>query len=82
MLASELRLHDVSTVILERDAEPTPLIRSLGLHARSLEILDQRGLLDRFLAAGTSYPVTGSFAGLTPSRPVTLDSAHAYTLGL
>ena len=82
MLASELRLHDVSTVVLERDAEPTPLIRSLGLHARSLEILDQRGLLDRFLAAGTSYPVTGSFAGLTPSRPVTLDSAHAYTLGL
>ena len=82
MLASELRLHDVSTVLLERDAEPTPLIRSLGLHARSLEILDQRGLLDRFLAAGTSYPVTGSFAGLTPSHPVTLDSAHAYTLGL
>ncbi|WP_348790114.1 rifampin monooxygenase [Leifsonia sp. NPDC080035] len=82
MLASELRLHGVRTLVLERDVEPTPLVRSLGLHARSLEILDQRGLLDRFLALGTRYPVTGSFAGLTPSRPVTLDTAHGYTLGL
>lgn len=82
MLAAELRLHGADVLVLERDAEPTQLVRSLGLHARSLEILDQRGLLDRFLEAGTRYPGVGSFAGIPAPRPVVLDTAHGYTLGL
>ena len=49
MLACELRLHNVEVVVLERDAEPTQVARAQGLHARSIEILDQRGLLERFL---------------------------------
>ena len=56
MLASELRLHDVDVLVLEKDAEPSKLVRSLGLHPRSIEIMDQRGLLDRFLAHGQQYP--------------------------
>ena len=83
MLAAELRLHGVDALVLERDAEPTPLVRSLGLHPRSLELLDMRGILDRFLAAGTPYPeAIGHFAGLAPARPVVLDSAHPYVLGI
>ncbi|MET1044337.1 MAG: FAD-dependent monooxygenase [Microbacteriaceae bacterium] len=83
MLASELRLHDVSVLVLERDAEPNPAVRSLGLHPRSIEILDQRGLLNRFLAEGTRYPgAGGQFAGIVPTRPVTLDGAHDYILGI
>jgi 2-polyprenyl-6-methoxyphenol hydroxylase-like FAD-dependent oxidoreductase len=82
MLAGELRLRGADVVVLERDAEPTQLVRSLGLHARSLEILDQRGLLDRFLELGTRYPGIGSFAGIPAPRPVVLDTAHGYTLGL
>jgi len=82
LLASELRLRGADVLVLERDAEPTPLVRSLGLHARSLEILDQRGLLDRFLAAGTRYPGGGGFAGIPSPRPVVLDTAHGYLLGL
>ena len=83
MLASELRLHDVSVLVLERDSEPNPAVRSLGLHPRSIEILDQRGLLDRFLAAGTRYPgAGGQFAGIVPTRPVTLASTHDYILGI
>ena len=70
MLAAELRLHDADVLVLERDAEPTQLVRSLGLHARSLEILDQRGLLDRFLELGTRYPGIGGFAGIPAPRPV------------
>jgi 2-polyprenyl-6-methoxyphenol hydroxylase-like FAD-dependent oxidoreductase len=50
MLASELRLHDVDVLVLEKDAEPSKAVRSLGLHPRSIEIMDQRGLLERFLA--------------------------------
>jgi 2-polyprenyl-6-methoxyphenol hydroxylase-like FAD-dependent oxidoreductase len=56
MLASELRLHDVDVLVLEKDAEPSKAVRSLGLHPRSIEIMDQRGLLDRFLAHGQQYP--------------------------
>ncbi len=83
MLASELRLHDVDVLVLEKDAEPTKAVRSLGLHPRSIEIMDQRGLLDRFLAHGQQYPgVVGRFAGIDKPRPANLDTAHGYILGI
>ncbi|MET4156985.1 rifampin monooxygenase [Agromyces sp. PvR057] len=83
MLAAELRLHDVDVLVLERDAVPNPAVRSLGLHARSIEILDQRGLLDRFLEHGTRYPAgVGRFAGIDAPAPADLDSEHAYVLGI
>jgi 2-polyprenyl-6-methoxyphenol hydroxylase-like FAD-dependent oxidoreductase len=83
MLASELRLHDVSVLVLEKDAEPSTLVRSLGLQPRSIEIMDQRGLLDRFLAHGQQYPDGARrFAGIEASSQVTLDTAHDYILGI
>jgi 2-polyprenyl-6-methoxyphenol hydroxylase-like FAD-dependent oxidoreductase len=82
MLAAELRLHGVEVVVLERDAEPTPIVRSLGLHARSIEVLDQRGLLERFRALGRQYPLRGSFAGILKPAPDRLDTAHPYLLGI
>jgi 2-polyprenyl-6-methoxyphenol hydroxylase-like FAD-dependent oxidoreductase len=82
MLATELRLHGVDVLVLERDAEPTRVVRSLGLHARSIEVMDQRGLLDRLLPLGTQYPIRGSFAGIVKATPVQLDSAHAYLFGI
>ncbi|AWK12134.1 rifampin monooxygenase [Streptomyces spongiicola] len=82
MLAGELRLHGVHTLVLEKDAEPTRIVRSLGLHARSVEVMDQRGLLERFLALGTRYPVGGFFAAIDKPAPERLDTAHPYTLGI
>ncbi len=82
MLACELRLHGIRPVVVERDAEPTKVVRGLGLHARSVEVMDQRGLLERFLAAGTKYPGGGVFAGIHKPRPERLNTAHAYTLGI
>ena len=82
MLAGELRLHDVDVLVLERDLEPSPAVRSLGLHARSIEILDQRGLLGRFLAEGRQYPGVGRFAGIDKPAPADLDTAHGYILGI
>ncbi|HEX6340164.1 rifampin monooxygenase [Umezawaea sp.] len=82
MLACELRLHGVRVLVLERDEEPTRVVRSLGLHARSIEVVDQRGLLDRFLAVGTTHPVGGFFAGIPKRSPERLDTAHAYVLGI
>ena len=82
MVASELRLQGVHAVVLEKDAEPTKVVRSLGLHARSIEVMDQRGLLERFLALGQRYPVGGFFAGIPKPSPEQLDTAHPYVLGI
>jgi 2-polyprenyl-6-methoxyphenol hydroxylase-like FAD-dependent oxidoreductase len=82
MLASELRKHGVRVLVLEKDAEPTRVVRALGLHARSIEVLDQRGLLYRFLPLGKLYPVGGVFAGISKPTPNRLDTAHPYILGI
>lgn len=82
MLAAELRLHDVDVLVLEKEVEPNEQVRSLGLHVRSIEILDQRGLLERFLEQGTQYPGGGRFAGIDKPWPEHLDTAHAYILGI
>lgn len=82
MLAAEVRLHGVDVMVLERDAEPDTAVRSLGLHPRSIEIMDQRGLLDRLLARGTTYPGVGRFAGIDTAPPPEVDTAHNYILGI
>lgn len=64
MLASELRLQDVHALVLEKETEPTKVVRALGLHSRSIEAMEQRGLLERFLALGQQYPV-----GVSPPSP-------------
>ncbi|MEU6040469.1 rifampin monooxygenase [Actinomadura sp. NPDC047616] len=82
MLAGELRLHGVHVLVLEKDAEPTRHVRALGLHVRSIEVMDQRGLLERFLAHGRQYTLGGFFAGIDKPSPDRLDTAHAYVLGI
>ncbi|MFE7837137.1 rifampin monooxygenase [Streptomyces sp. NPDC057474] len=78
MLASELRLAGVRTVVLEKLTEPTGESRGQGLHARSVELMDQRGLLDRFLAVSEKFQVGGLFGGIMKPWPDSLDTAHAY----
>jgi 2-polyprenyl-6-methoxyphenol hydroxylase-like FAD-dependent oxidoreductase len=82
MLAGELRLHGVDVIVLEKQEEPSGHARALGLHVRSIEVLDQRGLLGRFLALGKQYPLSGSFAGIRKPAPGRLDTAHPYILGI
>ena len=81
MLASELRLQGVRAVVLDKDAEPTPVVRALGMHARSVEVLDQRGLVEPFLALGKTHPLGGFFAGIVKPSP-TLDTTHPYVLSI
>ncbi|GAA2067362.1 monooxygenase [Streptomyces albiaxialis] len=82
MLACELALAGVRTRVLERRTEPQRDSRALSLHPRSVELMDQRGLLDRFLPLGR--PVPGwHFAGLPTQLDFSgLDSRHGYTLFL
>ncbi|GII93918.1 hypothetical protein Ssi02_41490 [Sinosporangium siamense] len=82
MLASELGLHGVHVVVLEKEAAPTGQVRALGLHVRSIEVLDQRGLLERFLAHGQQVVAGGFFAGIGRSWPDRLDTAHSYVLAI
>ncbi|NGM14310.1 rifampin monooxygenase [Verrucosispora sioxanthis] len=82
MLASELRLRHASVLVLDKEAEPPPFVRSLGLHVRSIEVMDQRGLLERFLENGKQFPIRGFFAGIDKPAPDGLDTAHGYVLGI
>lgn len=79
MLAAELRLAGVRTVVLERLTEPAGQSRGRGMQVRSVEMLDQRGLLDRFLAVSEPYR-TADFGGLVKLRPELMDTAHPYGL--
>src|SRR4051812_9458529 len=80
MLAGELRLHGVHVVVLEKLTEPVEQSRGQGLHARSVEMMDQRGLLDRFLVVSEKFQVGGFFGGIHKSWPDRLDTAHPYGL--
>ncbi|MFE6946251.1 FAD-dependent monooxygenase [Streptomyces chartreusis] len=62
MLAGELRLGGAATVVLERRDAPTTESRASTLHARTMELLDSRGLLD---ALGTPpHEPRGHFGGV------------------
>jgi len=82
MLAAELRLHDVRVLVLEKETVPASFVRIVGLHIRSLELMEMRGLLERFLEKGRQRPASGFFAAITTPAPEGLDSAHAYLLGI
>lgn len=78
MLAGELRLHGVNVVVLEKLTAPTKESRGQGLHARSVEVMDQRGLLDRFLGVSEKFSVGGLFGGIVKPWPDRLDTAHPF----
>ncbi|MEA2496934.1 MAG: 3-(3-hydroxy-phenyl)propionate hydroxylase, partial [Thermoleophilaceae bacterium] len=60
MLAGELALAGVDVVIVERRAnQDVDGSRAGGLHSRSIEVLDQRGIAERFLSAGQTHPAVG-----------------------
>jgi 3-(3-hydroxy-phenyl)propionate hydroxylase len=60
MLAGELALAGVDAVIVERRAsQDLDGSRAGGLHIRTIEMLDQRGIAERFLSAGQKHPHVG-----------------------
>ena len=80
MLAAELALARVDVLVLERRTDPFPGGRSRGLHARTIEILDQRGIADRFLAEGQPAQVA-AFGG-TRLDISDFPTRHPYGLAL
>jgi 2-polyprenyl-6-methoxyphenol hydroxylase-like FAD-dependent oxidoreductase len=82
LLAAELRLQGVQALVLEKETEPNKVVRALGLHVRSIEVMDQRGLLEQFLELGKQYRLGGYFAAIDKPWPDRMDTAHSYILGL
>ena len=81
LLAGELRLAGADPVVLERRATPELAgSRGGGINARSIELLDQRGIAERFLAEG-SLVRTATF-GATTLDLTALPTRHPYTLAL
>src|SRR5689334_10194301 len=79
MLAGELALAGVDVVIVERrPSQDLAGLRAGGLHSRTIEVLDQRGIADRFLAAGQQAQVAG-FAG-TSLNISNFPTRHPYGL--
>ncbi len=82
MLGTELALGGVRVQILERRSTAQRDSRALTLHPRSIELMDQRGLVERFLARGRPVP-EWHFAGLDTRLDFSaLDTRHGYTLFL
>ena len=81
MLAGELALAGVDVAIVERRAgQDLAGSRAGGLHSRTIEVLDQRGIADRFLAEGQTAQVA-SFGG-TSLDISDFPTRHPYALGL
>jgi 3-(3-hydroxy-phenyl)propionate hydroxylase len=81
MLAGELALAGIDVVIVERRAsQDVDRSRAGGLHSRTIEVLDQRGIAERFLSAGQVAQVQG-FAGI-PLDISDFPTRHNYGLAL
>lgn len=81
MLAGELALAGIDVAIVERrPSQDLDGSRAGGLHSRSIEVLDQRGIADRFLSQGETSQSAG-FAWL-PLDISDFPTRHNYLLAL
>jgi 3-(3-hydroxy-phenyl)propionate hydroxylase len=81
MLAGELALAGVDVAIVERrEGQDLAGLRAGGLHVRTIEVLDQRGIADRFVSQGQAIR-RAPFAGTTLDIS-DLPTRHNYFLAL
>src|SRR3954469_8350276 len=81
MLAAELALAKVDVAVVER--RPDHVLadaRAGGMHSRTIEVLDQRGVADRFLAEGQAAQV--ATFGTTVLDMSDFPTRHPYSLGI
>ncbi|WP_354700702.1 Rifampicin monooxygenase [Paraconexibacter sp. AEG42_29] len=81
MLAAELALARVDVAVVERRPDHVLVgSRAGGLHARSIELLDQRGVVDRFLAVG--QVAQAAMLATTVLDMSDFPTRHPYSLGI
>ncbi|ONK09326.1 FAD-dependent oxidoreductase [Streptomyces sp. MP131-18] len=79
VLAAELRLAGARVTVLEKEDGPSTESRGMGFTARTLEVFDQRGLLERF---GTLERAPGGHFGSVPVDFAVGDGTHAAVTGV
>ena len=81
MLAAELALARIDVAVVERRPDQVLVgSRAGGLHARTIEMLDQRGVADRFLADGQL--AQAAMFGTTVLDMSDFPTRHPYSLGI
>ncbi len=81
MLAAELALAKVDVAIVERRPDHVLVgSRAGGIHSRTIEVLDQRGVVDRFLAEG--QVAQAAMIGTTVLDMSDFPTRHPYSLGI
>jgi 2-polyprenyl-6-methoxyphenol hydroxylase-like FAD-dependent oxidoreductase len=81
MLAAELALAKVDVAVVERRPDHVLVgSRAGGFHSRTIEVLDQRGIADRFLAEG--QVAQASMIGTTVLDMSDFPTRHPYSLGI
>ncbi len=81
MLAAELALAEVDVAVLERRADHGLVgSRAGGFHSRTIEVLDQRGVADRFLAEG--QVAQAAMIGTSVLDMSDFPTRHPYSLGI
>ncbi len=81
MLAAELALAKIDVTIVERrEGSELAGSRAGGLHSRTIEVFDQRGIAQRFLAEGKAMQVAGF--GMVPLDIGDFPTRHNYGLAL
>ena len=81
MLAAELALAKVDVAVLERRPDHVLVgSRAGGFHSRTIEVLDQRGVADRFLAEG--QPAQAAMFATTVLDMGDFPTRHPYSLGI
>ncbi len=81
MLAAELALAGVDVAVVERRPDHVLVgSRAGGFHSRTIEVLDQRGVADRFLAEGQT--VQAAMIGTTILDMSDFPTRHPYSLGI
>ncbi len=81
MLAAELALAKVDVAVVERRPDHALAdSRAGGIHARTIEVLDQRGVADRFLAEG--QVTQAATFGTTVMDMSDFPTRHPYSLAI
>src|SRR6516165_9176932 len=76
-MALELVRHGISCRIVEKNATPTDQSRALGIHARTLEIFENMGVLSEVLKQGQKIHVLNVYANKRRILHVTLDELES-----
>jgi 2-polyprenyl-6-methoxyphenol hydroxylase-like FAD-dependent oxidoreductase len=81
MLAAELALAEVDVAVVEQRPNHARVgSRAGGIHSRTIEVLDQRGVADRFLAEGQT--AQAAMFGSTMLDMSDFPTRHPYALGI